>query len=112
MHRARILVDEGSMDDLMEAATPLPIDRDKRVLSDVCIRATATAGVSIVEHSDFSRLAGTPFVAAVEAACTRVSKPLNESIPIEWLKGDYYEHKDDLNTLVHHWFFSGVHLSL
>ncbi len=27
-------------------------------------------------------------------------------------QGNYYEHKDNLNTLVHHWFFSGVHLSL
>jgi hypothetical protein len=48
----------------------------------------------------------------VEAACKRTSKPLNEPIPVEWLKGNYYERKDDLNTLVHHWFFSGVHLGL
>lgn len=112
MPRARMLVDEGKLDDLMDAATPLPLDPDKGVLSDVCIRAAATAGVSIVDHDDFSKLARTPFVVAIEVACKKVSKPLNEPIPIEWLKGDYYERKDDLNALVHHWFFSGVHLSL
>ena len=54
----------------------------------------------------------TPFLAAMEAAYKRTSKPLDEAIPVEWLKGNYYEHKDNLNTLVHHWFFSSVHLSL
>lgn len=112
MPRARMLVEEGNLDDLMDAAISLPPGSDKSVLSDVCVRAAATAGVSFVDHDDFSKLARTPFVAAVEAARTRVSKPLNEPIPIEWLKGDYYERKDDLNTLVHHWFFSGVQLSL
>ena len=48
----------------------------------------------------------------MEAARARVSKPLNAPIPIDWLEGDYYERKDNLNALVHHWFFSGVHLSL
>lgn len=83
-----------------------------RYRGDVCVRAAATAGVSIFERDDFNKLARTPFVAALEAARTRNSKPLNEPIPIEWLKGDYYERKDDLSALVHHWFFSGVHLSL
>lgn len=96
----------------MGAAVSLQPDSDTSVLSDFCIRAAATAGVSIVDHDDFSKLTRTPFVAAVEAACKRNSKPLNEPIPVEWLKGNYYERKDDLNTLVHHWFFSGVHLSL
>lgn len=113
MPRARMLVDEGVLDDLMDATTPLPPDDPhKSVLSDVCARAAATAGVSVFDHDDFSKLARTPFVAALEAARSRVSKPLNEPIPIEWLKGDYYERKDDLSALVHHWFFSGVHLSL
>jgi hypothetical protein len=112
MSRARMLADEGNLDDLMDAVIPLPLDLKKSVLSDICIRAAATVGVSIVDHDDFSKLARTPFVAAVEAACKKASRPLNEPIPIEWLKGDYYERKDDLSKLVHHWFFSGVHLSL
>lgn len=113
MPRARMLVDEGVLDDLMDASTPLPPnDPDKIVLSDICLRAAATAGVSIFDRDDFNKLARTPFVAALEAARTRLSKPLNEPIPIEWLEGAYYERKDDLSALVHHWFFSGVHLSL
>ncbi|MBN8769362.1 MAG: ATP-binding protein [Stenotrophomonas nitritireducens] len=112
MPRARMLIEEGNLDDLMKAAISLPPDSDKSLLSDVCIRAAATAGVSIVDHDDFGKLTRTPFVAAVEAARMRVSKPLNESIPIDWLKGDYYKLKDNLNIFVHRWFFSGVHLSL
>ncbi|MCC3705552.1 ATP-binding protein [Rouxiella badensis] len=112
MPRARMLVENGCLDDLMGAAVSLQPDSDTSVLSDFCVRAAATAGVSIVDHDDFSKLARTPFVAAVEAACKRSSKPLNVPIPVEWLKGNYYERKDDLNTLVHHWFFSGVHLGL
>ncbi|TDT00030.1 ATP-binding protein [Erwinia rhapontici] len=112
MPRARMLVQDGCLDDLMEAAVSLLPDSDSSVLSDFCIRAAATAGVSIVDHDDFSKLVRTPFVAAVEAACKRSSKPLNEPIPVKWLKGGYYERKDDLNMLVHHWFFSSVHLSL
>ena len=113
MPRARMLVDEGVLDDLMDAATPLPPDGpEKSVLSDVCVRAAATAGVSIFDRDDFSKLARTPFIAALEAARTRSSKPLNEPIPIEWIKGDYSERKYELGALVHHWFFSGVHLSL
>lgn len=112
MPRARRLVEDGYLDDLMEAAISLQPDLDTSVLSDFCVRAAATAGVSIVDHDDFSKLGRTPFVAAVEAACKRTSKPLNEPIPIEWLRGNYYERKDDLITLLHHWFFSGVHVSL
>jgi len=112
MPRARMLAEEGNLDGLMEVSIALPPDSDKNLLSDVCLRAAAVAGVSIVDQADFGKLARTPFVAAVEAARTRVSKPLTEPIPIEWLEGDYYERKEDLNTLVHHWFFSGVHLSL
>ncbi|MFL9872889.1 hypothetical protein [Paraburkholderia megapolitana] len=57
-------------------------------------------------------LARTPFVAAVAAACRRSSHPLSEPIPTDWLKGDYYQRKDDLAELAHHWFFSAVHLGL
>lgn len=112
MPRAQMLVEDGYLDDLMETAVSLQPDLDTSVLSDYCVRTAATAGVNIVNHDDFSKLRRTPFVAAVEAACKRISKPLNEPIPIEWLRGNYYERKDDLTTLVHHWFFSGVHVSL
>ncbi len=110
--RVHMLIEEGNLDDLMAAAASLATGEKKNVISDACVRAAATAGVSIVERDDFSELARTPLVAAVEAAYTRISKPLNEPIPIEWLKGDYYERKEDLATLAHHWFFSAVHLSL
>jgi hypothetical protein len=110
--RVHMLIEEGNLDDLMAAAASLAPGESKNVISDACVRAAATAGVSIAERGDFSELARTPLVAAVEVARTRVSKPLNEAIPIEWLKGDYYERKEDLATLMHHWFFSAVHLSL
>lgn len=110
--RVHMLIEEGNLDDLMTAAASLAPGESKNVITDACIRAAATAGVSIAERDDFSELARTPLVAAVEAALTRVSKPLNEPIPIEWLKGNYYERKEDLATLAHHWFFSAVHLSL
>jgi len=110
--RVQILVEEGNLDDLMEVAASLAAGRSKNLISDACVRAAATAGVSITERDDFSALARTPLVAAVEAACKRVSKPMNEPIPIEWLNGNYYERKEDLATLAHHWFFSAVHLSL
>jgi hypothetical protein len=110
--RVRMLINEGNLDDLMAAAASLAPGSKKNVISDACVRAAATAGVSIVERGDFSELARTPFVAAVEAARVRISKPLNEPIPIEWLKGNYYERKEDLGTLAHHWFFSAVHLGL
>lgn len=110
--RVQILVDEGNLDDLMEVAASLAPGESKNLISDACVRAAATAGVSIAERDDFSGLARTPLVATVEAACKRVSKPLNEPIPTEWLKGNYYERNEDLATLAHHWFFSAVHLSL
>jgi hypothetical protein len=31
---------------------------------------------------------------------------------VDWLKGDYYERKENLATLAHHWFFRAVHLGL
>ncbi|MER2097797.1 MAG: NACHT domain-containing protein [Pseudomonas qingdaonensis] len=110
--RVRMLVEEGHLDDLMEVAASLAPNESKNLISDACVRAAATAGVSIAERDDFSELGRSPFVAAVETARTRASKPLNASIPIEWLKGDYYERKEDLATLAHHWFFSAVQLSL
>jgi hypothetical protein len=110
--RVHMLIEEGNLDDLMAVAASLAPGESKNVISDACVRAAATAGVSIVQRDDFSELVRTPFVAALEAALTRVSKPLNEPIPIEWLKGNYYERKEDLATLTHHWFFSAVHLSL
>lgn len=110
--RVQMLVEEGNLDDLMAAAASLASGESKNIISDACVRAAATAGVSIAERDDFNELERTPFVAAVEAAHTRSSKPLNGPIPIEWLKGNYYERKEDLATLAHHWFFSAVQLSL
>lgn len=110
--RVRMLIREGNLDDLMLVAAALTPGKSKSLISDACIRAAANARVSIAERDDFNELARTPFVAAVEAAHRRASSPLNEPIPIDWLKGNYYEHKEDLATLAHHWFFSAVHLSL
>lgn len=110
--RVQMLVEEGNLDDLMTVVAPLANGESKNIISDACIRAAAKAGISIAERDDFDALARTPFVAAIEAAHTRTSKPLNEPIPLEWLKGDYYERKEDLAALAHHWFFSAVHLGL
>ncbi|MFS2033415.1 NACHT domain-containing protein [Polaromonas sp. CT11-55] len=110
--RVRMLVEEGKLDDLMTLVAPLANGEDKNIISDACIRAAAHAGVSIVERNDFSALAQTPLVAAVEAGQKRVSKSLTAPIPVEWLKGNYYERKEDLAALAHHWFFSAVHLGL
>ncbi|EPG3484227.1 TPA: ATP-binding protein [Pseudomonas aeruginosa] len=110
--RVQMLVEEGNLDDLMAAAASLASGESKSIISDECIRAAATAGVSIAERDDFKELERTPFVSAVEAARTRASTPLNRPIPIEWLKGNYYERKEDLAKLAHHWFFSAVQLSL
>lgn len=107
-----MLVEDGSLDDLMAAASSLKHRTKKCLLSDASVRAAPVAGVRIVDRPDFSELARTPLLAAIDVACTRVSKPLNEEIPIDWLKGDYYGRKEDLATLVHHWFFSSVHLCL
>lgn len=110
--RVQMLVDEGGLDDLMEAAAALDTCESKKIISDACIRAAAAVGVSITEHDDFNELARTPLTSAIEVACKRISKPLNEPIPIDWLSGNYNERKEDLATLAHHWFFSSVHLSL
>ncbi len=110
--RVQMLVEEGNLDDLMTVVASLSRGERKNIISDACVRAAAKAGVSIAERDDFNELARTPFVAAVEAVLTRSSKPLNEPIPVEWLKGDYYERKEDLAALAHHWFFSAVHLGL
>lgn len=110
--RVQMLVEEGNLDDLMTVVAPLVSGESKNVISDACIRAAAKAGVSLTERDDFSELARTPLLAAVEAALTRSSKPLNEPVPVEWLKGNYYERKEDLAVLAHHWFFSAVHLGL
>ncbi len=108
--RVQMLVEEGNLDDLMTVVASLASGESKNIISDACVRAAAKAGVSIAERDDFNALARTPFVAAVEAALTRSSKPLNEPIPVEWLRGDYYGRKDDLAALAHHWFFGAVHL--
>ncbi len=110
--RVQMLVDEGNLDDLMEVAASLAPGERKNLISDACVRAAAAAGVNIAERDDFNELGRTPFVAAVEAAYTRLSKSLNVLIPVEWLQGGYYERKEDLATLAHHWFFSTVQLSL
>lgn len=110
--RVQMLVDKGKLDDLMTVVASTVNGEYKNIISDACIRGAAKAGVSIVERDDFNALARTPFVAAVEAAHTRVSKPLHAPIPADWLKGSYYERKEDLATLAHHWFFSAVHLGL
>lgn len=110
--RVQMLVEEGNLDDLMIVAASLENGKRKNVISDACIRAAAKAGASIVERDDFHTIARTPFVAAVEAALTRSSKPLNEPIPVNWLKGDYDARQDNLAALAHHWFFGAVHLSL
>jgi hypothetical protein len=110
--RVRMLVEAGNLDELMAVAAPLATGAAKNIISDACIRAAAMAGVSIAERDDFSTLARTPLVAAVEAAFRKSSQALCEPIPLNWLKGDYYERKDDLADLTHHWFFSAVHLGL
>ncbi|WP_299312763.1 ATP-binding protein, partial [uncultured Halomonas sp.] len=74
--RVRMLVEEGNVDDLMAAVASLSHGKSKSIISDACVRAAATAGVSIAERDDFHELDRTPFVAAVEAAYTRASKPL------------------------------------
>lgn len=110
--RIQVLVEEGNLDDLMMVVAALASGESKKVISDACIRAAANAGARIAERDDFHTLARTPLVASVDAALTRSHKPLNEPIPVDWLKGDYYERKDDLAALTHHWFFGAVHLGL
>lgn len=110
--RVRLMAADGQLDELMSLAASMGNGRRKRVVSDVCLRAAAQVNVNIVERGDFKALARTPFVAAVEAAHVHAVTTLNASIPIDWLGLDYRERKLDLARLVHHWFFSAVHLSL
>ena len=108
----RLMAAEGQLDELMSLAASMGDGRRKRVVSDACLRAAAQVNVNIVERDDFKSLARTPFVAAVETARTQAVTTLNASIPIDWLKLDYRERKLGLARLVHHWFFSTVHLGL
>ncbi|EKN4004802.1 NACHT domain-containing protein [Yersinia enterocolitica] len=110
--RVQMLVNEGNLDDLMAVAASLSNSHKKRIISDACIRAAAKAGVYVTEREDFNVLVRTPFVAAIEAALTKTSTPSNEPVPVNWLKGNYYERIDDLAALTHHWLFGAVHLSL
>ncbi|OEG75248.1 type IV secretion protein Rhs [Shewanella colwelliana] len=110
--QVQMLVESGNLDDLMTVAASLNDEQSKSIISDACIRVAATEGVRITERDDFNSISKTPFVAAVEVALTQFSTTMHESIPVDWLKGDYYERKDDLATLTHHWFFSAVHLGL
>jgi len=110
--RVQMLVNEGNLDDLMTVVASLPDSKHKESISNFCVRAAAMAGVSIAARPDFGTLACTPFVAAVEAAHTRTSKPLTAEIPTDWLDGDYYQSKRNLAELMHRWFFRAVHLGL
>lgn len=108
----QIMINEGNLDDLMTVAASIHTGHKKSIISDSCIRAAARAGVNITERDDFNVLTKTPFVASIEVALTRTSNPLSEPIPVNWLKGNYYERKEDLAELAHHWFFSAVNLGL
>ncbi|AZF33395.1 Methyl-accepting chemotaxis protein I (serine chemoreceptor protein) [Pseudomonas sp. R4-35-07] len=110
--RVRLMAAEGQLDELMSLAASLGDSRRKCVVSDACLRAAAQVNVSIVERGDFKALARTPFVAAIEAAHVHAVTTLNASIPIDWQGLNYRERKQDLAKLVHHWFFSAVHLSM
>lgn len=111
--RVRLMTGEGQLDELMSLAASMDEGWRKCAVSDACLRASAQVNASIVERSDFNALAKTPFVVAVETAHTRAVTPLNAAIPIDWLgRLDYRERKQALARLVHHWFFSAVHLSL
>jgi hypothetical protein len=110
--RVRQMVSDGQLDELMSLAASMSDGRRKSVVSDACLRAAANINVSIFERGDFKVLARTPFVAAIEAAHSQAVTTLNASMPIDWLGLDYHERKPGLAGLVHHWFFSAVHLSL
>jgi hypothetical protein len=110
--RLRLMASEGQVEELMSLVASMGAGQRKCVVSDACLRAAAQVNVSIVERPDFGALATTPFVAAVEAAHTRAVTTLNAAIPIDWLGLDYRERKQALARLVHHWFFSAVHVSL
>lgn len=110
---AQIQIERGCLDELMDAMQLLESEENRSVLSDACIRAMAIAGVSISDRDDFDDLAWTPLVASIGTAHSRCSAYLNQPIPIGWLEiPDFYERKDRLANLVHHWFFSGVHVTL
>jgi hypothetical protein len=111
--RLRMLEVEGALDELMAIASTVRDEPEKKkLISDACVRAGALAGASIAERDDLCSLAHTPLVATVKAALKISSHPLCEPIPLDWLKGNYYERRDDLAELSHHWFFSAVHLTL
>lgn len=110
--RLRMLVEDGKLDELMTVLESLADGETKDIISDACVRAAALVGVSIAERGDFRVLARTPYVATVEAVFEISSELLCKPIPLDWLKGDYHERKDDLADLAHHWFFSSVHLTL
>lgn len=110
--RVQLLVEKANLDELMQVAALLPDNHSKDLVSDACVRAAAGAGASILERTDFHCLSKTPLVATLEVAWTRTASLLIKPIPIKWLSGEYYEHKDNLARLVHHWFFSSVHLGL
>jgi hypothetical protein len=103
---------DGKLDELMSLAAAMVEGWRKRAVSDACLRAAAQVNVSVVERGDFKALARSPFVAAVEAAHARSVTPLNAPISTDWIDLDYRERKLALARLVHHWFFSAVHLSL
>ncbi|WP_257217533.1 ATP-binding protein [Pseudomonas syringae] len=110
--RVRLMAREGLVDDLMSLAASMVDGRRKCAVTDACLRAAAQANVSIVERPDFNTLPKTSFVAAMEAAHTRTVTTFSAAIPINWLGLDYRERKLGLARLVHHWFFSAVHLTV
>lgn len=110
--RVRLMAAEGQLDELMSLAVSMDDGLRKCVVSDACLRAAAQVSVNIVDRPDFTALATTPFVSVVETALTRVVTSLNVAIPIDWLGLDYRKRELRLARLVHHWFFSTVHLSL
>ncbi|MBG6017503.1 NACHT domain-containing protein [Proteus mirabilis] len=110
--RVQLLIEDENLDELMAVTNVTVNFENKKLLSDACIRASAFAGVCITARDDFHSLLLTPLVACVEDITTRSCSPLNVSIPIKWQDGDYYAQKEDLATLIHHWFFSSVHLEM
>jgi hypothetical protein len=110
--RLRMLEVDGALDELMIIAETLPDGAAKKLITDACVRAAAMAGASISGRDDFWVLEHTPLVATVQAALKTSPHPLCAPIPVDWLKGNYYERKNDLAELAHHWFFSSAQLTL
>lgn len=110
--RIQMLIEDEDLDELMAVSNVTVNFENKKLLSDACIRASAFAGVCITARDDFHSLLLTPLVACVEDITTRSCRPLNISIPINWRGADYDAQKEDLATLIHHWFFSSVHLEM